>query len=199
MILGNQMRSSLVSQQVMDPALSLLQLEWLLWHRFHSWPGNFHVLWVQPKRKKKNRNQMVVFIATEVFIAAASSFQCTVKEMNLCKHAYLHICKKNIYWVHVVVHWKWTWLVSIRTWVQSLASLNGLRIWFCLSYGVDRRCGSGPRLLWHRPAAIASIRPLAWELPHGMGVALKKEKKKKTRNVHTWNFNKLHSGLESPF
>ena len=29
-------------------------------------------------------------------------------------------------------------------------------------------------LLWHRPAATAPIHPLAWELPYGMGVALKK-------------------------
>ena len=33
--------------------------------------------------------------------------------------------------------------------------------------------------LWFRPAAIALIQPLAWELPYAMGAALKKEKKKK--------------------
>ena len=33
--------------------------------------------------------------------------------------------------------------------------------------------------LWRRPAAIALIRPLAWELPHAAGMALKKKKKKK--------------------
>ena len=27
--------------------------------------------------------------------------------------------------------------------------------------------------LWHRPAATAPIRPLAWELPYAAGVALK--------------------------
>ena len=31
--------------------------------------------------------------------------------------------------------------------------------------------------LWCRPAAAAPIRPLAWELPYAMGVALKKKKK----------------------
>ena len=31
-------------------------------------------------------------------------------------------------------------------------------------------------LLWHRPAAPAPIRPLAWELPYAMGAALKKVK-----------------------
>ena len=32
--------------------------------------------------------------------------------------------------------------------------------------------------LWRRPAAVAPIRPLAWGLPHVVGVALKKKKKK---------------------
>ena len=40
-----------------------------------------------------------------------------------------------------------------------------------------RRCSSGPTLLrlwlWHRLAATALIRPLAWEPPHAEGVALK--------------------------
>ena len=29
--------------------------------------------------------------------------------------------------------------------------------------------------LWHRPAAVAPIRPLAWQLLYAMGVALKKK------------------------
>ena len=43
---------------------------------------------------------------------------------------------------------------------------------------VGRRCSSDPVLLWlwHRPAATAPIRPLAWELPCAMGAALKKTK-----------------------
>ena len=40
-------------QQVKDPALSLLWLASLLWRGFSPWPGNFHMLWVQPKRKNK--------------------------------------------------------------------------------------------------------------------------------------------------
>ena len=35
--------------------------------------------------------------------------------------------------------------------------------------------------LWRRPAAAAPIRSLAWELPYGMGTALKKKKKKKKK------------------
>ena len=41
-------RSSLVAQQVEDLALSLL------WQGFNPWPGNFYVLWVQPKREKRH-------------------------------------------------------------------------------------------------------------------------------------------------
>ena len=47
---------------------------------------------------------------------------------------------------------------------RSLASLNGLKIRLCLSCDVSHRCGSNLVLLWLwcRLAAIAPIRPLAW-------------------------------------
>ena len=32
--------------------------------------------------------------------------------------------------------------------------------------------------LWHRPAAAAPIRSLAWELPYATGAAVKKKKKR---------------------
>ena len=46
--------------------------------------------------------------------------------------------------------------------VQSLASLSGLRI---------RRCPE----LWRRPAAVAPIRPLAWEPLYAAGAALQRQ------------------------
>jgi len=51
-----------------------------------------------------------------------------------------------------------------------------------MSCGVGRRCGLDPVLwwLWHRLAATALIRPLAWEPPYAVGAAL--EKGKKTKN-----------------
>ena len=71
----------------------------------------------------------------------------------------------------------------MRLWVQSLASLSGLRILCCreLSCGVGGRPGSDPALLWpwHRPAAVALLRPLAWEPPYGVGAVLESKKKKK--------------------
>ena len=37
-------------------------------------------------------------------------------------------------------------------------------------------------LLWCRPAAIAPDRPLAWEPPYAMGLALKRQKTKENKN-----------------
>ena len=50
-----------------------------------------------------------------------------------------------------------------------------------MSWGVGRRCASDPELpwLWQRPAAIAPIRPLAWEHQYATGAGLKRKKKKK--------------------
>ena len=50
-----------------------------------------------------------------------------------------------------------------------------------MSCGVIHRHGSEPSLLWlwYRPAAVAPIQPLAWELPYATSVALKIPKKKK--------------------
>ena len=49
----------------------------------------------------------------------------------------------------------------------------------CIGHGH----GSAPVLLWlwHRPAAVAPIRPLAWKLPYAIGTALKRQKKKKEK------------------
>ena len=53
-----------------------------------------------------------------------------------------------------------------------------------MSYGVGHRHSSDPALLWLWLAAIALIRPLAWELPCAADAALKKKKKKtKAKNV----------------
>ena len=49
-----------------------------------------------------------------------------------------------------------------------------------MSCGVGFRHGLDLPLLWlwYRPAAVALIRPLAWEPPYAMGAALKSGKKK---------------------
>ena len=50
-----------------------------------------------------------------------------------------------------------------------------------MSCGVGRRHGSDPVLLWlwHGPAVTALFQPLAWDPPYAVGVALKRQKKKK--------------------
>jgi len=52
-----------------------------------------------------------------------------------------------------------------------------------VSCGVGCRHGSDLALLWlwHRPAATALFRPLAWEPPYAVGVALKRQKDKKKK------------------
>ena len=52
----------------------------------------------------------------------------------------------------------------------SLNSLSGLRIWHCCACGVGR-------CLQCRPAPVAPIRTLAWEVPYAVDAALKKKKK----------------------
>ena len=67
----------------------------------------------------------------------------------------------------------------MRMWVRSLASLSGLSIQRAVSCGIGLRYDSDLALLWlwRRLAAVAPIRPLAWELPCAVGVALKKQNK----------------------
>ena len=54
-----------------------------------------------------------------------------------------------------------------------------------VSYGVGRRHGSHPTLLWlwYGPAAAAPIRPQAWEPPYAVGTTLKRQKKTKTKKL----------------
>ena len=62
-----------------------------------------------------------------------------------------------------------------------------------MSCGVGCRCGSDPAWLWlwHRPAATALIRPLAWEPPYAAGAALEKAKRQK-KSLDTNDINKVY-------
>ena len=64
----------------------------------------------------------------------------------------------------------------------SLASLSVFRIQHCLSCG-GHRCGSDLAWLWLgcRPAAVAPVRPQAWQARYAMGAALKSKTKTKTK------------------
>ena len=67
-----------------------------------------------------------------------------------------------------------------------------------MTCGIGLRQGSGSALLWlwHGPAAVAPIRPLAWKLPYAAGVALKKAKKKKKKERERF-FSTLETKLKS--
>ena len=82
-----------------------------------------------------------------------------------------------------MARWLTNRLASMRMQVRSLASLSGLRIGVAVSCGAGHRRGLDPTWLWHKPAATAPIGPLAWEPPYAMGVALKRQKKKKGGGV----------------
>ena len=51
-----------------------------------------------------------------------------------------------------------------------------------MSSGAGHSRGSDPTLLWLwcRPAAVALIQPLAWELPYATGAALKSKNRKQS-------------------
>ena len=57
-------------------------------------------------------------------------------------------------------------LVSVTTWIQSLALLSGFRI--------QCSCGYGIRLV-----VAVQIQPLAWELPYAAGAAPKRQQQQK--------------------
>ena len=76
--------------------------------------------------------------------------------------------------------------------------------------GVGHRHRSDPVLLWLwcRPATVAPIWPLAWELPCATGVALKSKKRTKQNTIPSagwwssnvteiWSFQLLHAPLAS--
>ena len=81
--------------------------------------------------------------------------------------------------VPIVAQWKQIQLVSMRMQFQSLACTVGQGSGGAMNCGEAHRHGLDTVWLWHGPAAVVPIQPLAMELPNGMGAALKKVKKKK--------------------
>ena len=57
-----------------------------------------------------------------------------------------------------------------------------------MSCGVGHRCCLDSVLLWlwQRLVATALVRPLAWEPPHAVRVALKRQKTKKKKCKESW-------------
>ena len=70
-------RSSLVTQWMKDPVLSMLWLQSLLWRRFDPWPRNFHMMQVRPKKinmhtniflKREKRHFIYIYIYIYIYI-----------------------------------------------------------------------------------------------------------------------------------
>ena len=65
-----------------------------------------------------------------------------------------------------------------------------------MSCGVGRGHGSDPVFLWLwcRPAAVAQIRPLAWEPPYAIGAALKTTTTKTSKETEQRQMDRFGSG-----
>ena len=83
---------------------------------------------------------------------------------------------------------------SAETNLTSILEDADLILGLAMSCGIGCRHDSDPKLLWlwYRPAAIALIRLLAWELPYAVGTALK-------RHTHTHKLFKfaVYTDVES--
>ena len=53
-----------MARWVKDLALSLQRPRWLLWHRFDPWARNFHVLPVQPKKKRIQGQEFTLWLSS---------------------------------------------------------------------------------------------------------------------------------------
>ena len=95
--------------------------------------------------------------------------------LSIFTRVILKFCVREI---PIVAQWKQIQLVSVRMQVWPLALLSGLGIQFCHEpwYRSQTQLGSQLLWLWHRPAGIGPIRPLAWELPYTACAALKSNK-----------------------
>ena len=86
-----------------------------------------------------------------------------------------------------MAQWKQIHLETMRLQVQSLALLSRLRIRRCHELWCRSQMwlGSGVAVALHRLAAVALIRPLAWESPYAACAGLEKTKKTKTKKKKT--------------
>ena len=78
----------------------------------------------------------------------------------------------------------------MRTWVQSVALLSGLRIWCCRELWCRVQTWLGSVVAVAVAAVIAPIQPLAWEPSYAVGAALNKQtNKQKTKKIQQKEMN----------
>ena len=66
----------------------MLWFRLLMWHGFDSRPGNFHMLWVQPKKKKKKGKKILI-----IWVRLIQSTEWSKTEVSLRKKEF---CLKTI-------------------------------------------------------------------------------------------------------
>ena len=104
--------------------------------------------------------------------------------------------------IPVMAQQKWIWLASMRMQFWSLASLSELRIWCCHELWCMSQNAAWVLYcwLWCKPAAVAPIQPLAWELPNAPKKQKaknkkqknkKQKKKKKPKNKNRWEWSEI--------
>ena len=84
------------------------------------------------------------------------------------------------------IHGDMGWIPGLAQWIKGSS--------IAVSCGVGRRRCSDPVLLWlwRRLAATVLIRPLPWEPPYAVGVALEKQKSRIERQNQYSSFKKNH-------
>ena len=73
-----------MAQQVKDAVLSLQRLGPLLWREFSPLPGNFHILWVQPLKKEKNKKQNPSSFAFTTWLFGTTGLAFSLPEVLTC-------------------------------------------------------------------------------------------------------------------
>ena len=102
-----------------------------------------------------------------------------ITENMLTLFTFLHFIhfRMSAHGVPIMTQQKWTRLGTIRLRFDLWPHWAGQGSGVTISCGIGRWHGLDLALLWlwHRPAAVAPIRPPAWEPPCASGAALKKQ------------------------
>ena len=118
-----------------------------------------------------------IFISVSLVVKALTLyFQEASKLPNLLKKRGAEEVSIKAEWgVPIVAQQKWIRIVSMRMWFDPWLCSVGQQFSVAMNCGVGRRHGWDSTLLWlwDRPAAVALIQSLVWELPYAVGVALK--------------------------